>query len=67
MDIMTHANLHFNQLMLTLMLTEPSLGPGERLKRPSFIGIGLGAVFVAQNLNIKVFYSDTILFIKILQ
>ena len=42
MDIMTHAKVHFNQLMLTLIFgirdSEPP-GPGKRLKRPGLIGL----------------------------
>ena len=43
MAIMTHAKFHFNWLMLTLIFgiwaSEPPPGPGERLKRPSLIGL----------------------------
>ena len=43
MAIMTHAKFDFNWLMLTLIFgiwaSEPSPGPGERLKRPGLIGL----------------------------
>ena len=43
MDIMIHAKFHLSRLMLTLIfgiwVSEPPLGPGERLKRPGPIAL----------------------------
>ena len=70
MDIMTHAKLHFNRLMLSLSFgiwtskfsppPPPPFGSGERLKRPGIIGLKFSFNYDLKLsfLRLKVFPSE---------